>query len=148
MTDIQHADECYYPDAPCTCRILPSRPEKISRREITWVSENELGNPPSIEGMAHDILSQVQDFLGPDLRASQRTVIIDLFWAILCDKKIPAIKNLRWLTGLGLRDAKEEIEAIMAHLGLYLPEGFIKREIIDTVRPTKNERKITFKYPS
>ena len=38
-------------------------------------------------------------------------------------KKIAAIKRVRSETGLGLKDAKEAVEAHMASLGIEAPEG-------------------------
>lgn len=47
--------------------------------------------------------------------------------ALFNGRKIEAIKNYRLITGLGLKEAKEDVEAIEADLRTKHPEKFVAR---------------------
>lgn len=49
-------------------------------------------------------------------KADVSRAVVDLFGHMLCERKIEAIRNYRALTGYGLKESKDAVEAVMSRL--------------------------------
>jgi hypothetical protein len=96
-----------HPDMPLKDGVLLA--QKVYR-EVNWMREEGVSDPPTDPGQLPPA-SWTPQVLGA--WAGRQKVVTDF----LPDKKINAIKELRGLSGSGLKEAKEAVEWLMDDLG-------------------------------
>lgn len=107
--------------------------EKIKVIEVALPIIDTEGHFVSDEHMLRSVMQQIHNEI-PAFRRHLKEQLKDLFLNILCNKKIQAIKAFRTLSGLGLKESKDDVEDLAIMLDLPMNNMLVSRKIVDRIK--------------